>query len=221
VIAELREAIERFRAEASGAETRFKASWQRVALDEHGEAVLDRLTSEKWCHHVQPAFEIVPRESWHLLLRDCLHAEQAAREHKRIVEWCQAKIDGEKKASRAVEAIAAYVRDDRVVIVEGDDLVLEALRVLRVEIENVRRDAERILRQHSRKKDASASRSAGIGWLAESICKATGKANLRIVADLATAVLDIRSDGVSEDAVKHAVTPREWVQLPGRRRVRG
>lgn len=205
--AELREAIEHFRAEASP--------------DEHGEAVLDRLTSEEWRHQVQPAFEIVPRELWHLLLRDCLHAERAMREHPQIVEWCLAKIDGEKEASRAVEAIAAYVRDDRVVIVEGDDPVLEALRVLRVEIENDRRDAERTLSQHSRKRDASASRSAGIGWLAESIRKATGKANLRIVADLATAVLDIRSDGVSEDAVKHAVTPSEWVQLPGRRRVRG
>jgi hypothetical protein len=79
--------------------------------------------------------------------------------------------------------------------------------VLRVRITNDRGDAAVRLSQQSRKTDASAARSAALGWLAESIEKASGRPNSRHAAALAEAVLNL--DGVTESAVRKAIRPSD------------
>jgi hypothetical protein len=191
IAAELRGLVDRFRAEA------------RPPLDRYAIAVLARLVSEDCRHLVLPAFRVVPREGWWLLIRDCVRAEETTRNHRAIVKSFSAKIDDALVALQHCEAIAAYLRRH----CGGDDPAREKLTGLMAVIERDRCDAERFLSWRSRKTDTNARLSAGVGWLKESIHKATGKANRKIVADLAVVVLDARD--IDEVVVKHALTPSE------------
>jgi hypothetical protein len=91
--------------------------------------------------------------------------------------------------------------------VDGYDTAVEALDPLRVRIATDRGVAARRLRQQSRKTDVSAARSAALGWIAESVEKASGKPHLEHTASLAEAVLDL--DDVTEGAVRKAVRPSD------------
>ena len=189
--AAFREAVARFRAHFA-------------PLDEYAKAVLDRLTSEEWLRHALPAFDVVPRERWPILLGDCLYAEREMREHKRIAEHYRRTVDKAEEVLKGLDAIAAFVERCDVV----DEPAVEALAVLRARIANDRGVAARRRSQQSRKKnDPSAARSAALGWLAESVEKLSGKPNLRHAAALAEAVLDL--DGVTEGAVRKAVRPSD------------
>ena len=193
--AAFREAVARFRADFA-------------PLDENAKAVLDRLTSEKWLWYVLPVFEVVPPDRrWAILLGDCLHAEREMREHKRIAEHYRRTVDKAEEALKALDAVAAFVERPPVVG-KGDPAVEgEALGALMVRIANDRGDAALRLRQQSRKTDPSAARSAALGWLRQSVEKLSGKPNLKHVASLAEAVLDLVD--VTEGAVRKAVRPSD------------
>jgi hypothetical protein len=126
------------------------------------------------------------------------------RNHRPAAKRAQRTLAEADRAEEAIEILAAFVRRRRVLA--GDDPAIEALGVLRVDVDNARHDAERVLRERSRKTELPAARSAGIGWLAESVQGLSGKPHTRIVADLAIAVL---SGEVTEEAVRKAKTPRE------------
>jgi len=146
------------------------------------------------------AFAVLPPERWRLLIQDCIYAERAMREHKSVVEAMRRRTAATEKAMAALKTVGDFMRG-------CGDPVPGALETVRTELENARLDAERTLRQHSRKTDAVAARSAGVGWLKASVRELSGKPHLARVMDLAIAVLNL--DQLTEDAVRKAVTPSE------------
>src|SRR5262249_46412323 len=170
-VAELSKCVEQFKSE-------------HTDLDQHARSMLDRLISADWAQHVLPAFRAVPPEKRKVLLADCVRAELAARTHKPAVKHARAKYQAFGKAKKALKTIAAFLDRDNPAF--PPDALDEALHVIRVSIDNTKHDAERTLREHSRKKTNEAARALALGWLAESMNALTGKPNRKLVADLAT-----------------------------------
>jgi hypothetical protein len=207
----------RNRADAPVAIIAFRAAVERfrATAHKHAQAVLDRLIAEEWRQHVMPVFELIPQERWEILIGDCLHAERAMRMHKRIVERAKRTIDEADKAAKALKIIAGFVRECRndsefhstPSVTSGDDPEDEAPRVLGVRIYYCRLDAKRLLQLDRNNTSDPAARSAGIGWLAESILRLTDTPSRKLVADLAEAVLNL--EHVSEAAVRNAIMPSE------------
>jgi hypothetical protein len=235
--AELLAAVERFRAEAASrrmyllvvshghsrltgqiplAAAQRRMSSVRLLLDEHAAAVLDRLIADEWKRHVVPAFAVVPPERWRLLIQDCIYAERAMREHKPVVEAMLRRTAVAEEAMAALKTLIDLLRRCGVATTisdrSRDDPLPGALDTVRIEIEDARLDAERTLRQHSRKTDVAAARSAGVGCLKASIRGLSGKPYLARVMDLAMAVLNLDAEELTEDAVRKALTPREHLR---------
>jgi hypothetical protein len=193
VIADLRASVERFRTEAA-------------PLDEHAQDVLGRLITEDWRQHVVPAFKVVPRDRWNVLLHDCLSAERAMREHKPIVEKLQRRLIDADAAAKALDTVAKFVEP---LLAGNDDPVREALGTLRVQYYYNLLDTRRELKERGRKTHAAAARSAGIGWLKASVKGLSGKPNRKLVLALAEAVLNLDGGEVTPDMVTKAMTPRD------------
>lgn len=195
----LRDTVNRFRAQLA------KESAPVVPPDDAAHAVLDRLVEEEWAEHVLPAFCAVPMEDWPLLIRDCLLADRAMREHKQIAEAARRMNDQTPAAKNALKTVTSHLKLAGYET-KGDDPVAEALGLLRALIENTERDATRAAIETGRKIYHAAARSAGIGWLAEAMRRAAPNSpNHRgLTAELASAVLN---EEVSEDMVAHAAGP--------------
>jgi len=174
-------------------------------LDRHATSMLDRLISADWARHVLPAFCAVRPEKRRVLLADCVRADLAARTHAPAVEHAQVKIQTSGEAAKALKTIAAFLDRDSPAF--SPDALDEALHAIRASIDNTKRDAERTLREHSRKTTNEAARALALGWLAESMNALTGKPHTRLVADLAMAVLNCEEE-ITEAAVRKATTPQ-------------
>jgi hypothetical protein len=173
-----------------------------AALDEHAEAVLDRLVAEHWRQHVLPAFALVQDWERPLLVQACVGAERIARTHVATVERLRRRVRDAEKAAKVLLIPNSLLRVENG---SAPDPVQEALGVLKNEIRLCRRVAKFGLLER-RKTDAAAARSVGIGVLAEGVRIATGKSYRAEVAALATAVLNTR-EPVTGDMVRHALTP--------------
>lgn len=188
-------------------------------LDQHANSMLGRLISEDWETRVVRAFNVVPIAKRPIFLADCIRAELEARTHKQVVKCAQKKIAEAPKKISEFWRIAGFLGRgpsltpdplDLRVPIDSRDALDEALQLIRVSIENEQRDSERILKEHSRKTTDEAARASGIGWIADSMRKLTGKPRIELVADLATVVLN--SEDITAAAVRKALTPRQQLK---------
>jgi hypothetical protein len=170
-------------------------------LDEHGHKVLDRLASDE---RAPDAFvAVLPNgDRWNVLLSDCITANERARSHAKRICALRKQLQKAPRATKAVETIADFFDGIRS---EPFDPVKQALGTLRAEINFRRRLAEEDLGNLSRKKDASAARAQGTGWLRESVLRLSGRPNQKHVIVLAQIVLETRDIDLKN--VRKAVMP--------------
>jgi hypothetical protein len=88
--------------------------------------------------------------------------------------------------------------------------VREAFGVIRVDLYYRQRDHEYTVRSRSQKGDKESARSRAIGWLKESVRRLSGRPNYKPLMTLCEVVLNAPGE-ISQDALKRAVTPREWL----------
>jgi hypothetical protein len=150
--------------------------------------VLDRLASDE---RASDAFvAVLPNgDRWNVLLSDCITANERARSHAKRICALRKRLQKAPRATKAVETIADFFDGIRS---EPFDPVKQALGTLRAEINFWRRLAEEDLGTLSRKKDASAARAQGIGWLRESVLRLSRQPNQKHVIVLAQIVLETR-----------------------------
>jgi hypothetical protein len=141
---------------------------------------------------------------WEVLLGDCIIAERSARTLRHIVA---AAIQGRAQAEEAAEHVEWLARffEKSIVTVDGEqNPVADAINLLGGEVYTARLNAERVLKERSRKSDIATQRSAGIGWIKESVRRASGAPNLEHARVLAEAAL---GGEVTTDSVNKAVMP--------------
>jgi hypothetical protein len=217
----LKEAIARYRAKAGN------------GLDEHGHKVLDRLAADE---RAADAFvAVLPNgDRWHVLLEDCIKAEERARTLKKRVRALQDEIQKAPRALKAADVIADFFygprskldlseeacallrahengREDpeRLALLRSqiNDPINQALSLLRTQIKDTCRHYREFLSALSRKTDAWAARTAGIGWLRESVQRLSGRPNHKHVAVLAEIVLG--TEDIDIGSIRKAVMPKD------------
>jgi hypothetical protein len=88
--------------------------------------------------------------------------------------------------------------------------IRESFGRIRVDLYYRQSDHEYNVRSISRKGDKVSARSRAVGWVKESVRRLSGQGNFEHVATLCDVVLDT-DQPISLDAVRRAITPREWL----------
>jgi hypothetical protein len=225
----LKVAIARYRAKAGN------------GLDQDAQKVLDRLAADE--RAADAFFAVLPNgDRWGVLLSDCITADERARSHAKRIRALQDKIQKAPRALKAAVIIADFFygprskldlseeafallrahengREDpqRLALLRSqiNDPINQALSLLRAQIKDTCRHYRQFLSALSRKTDAWAARSEGIGWLRESVQRLSGRPNHKQVAVLAEIVLG--TEDIDIGSVRKAVMPRD--ALRGRKSV--
>jgi hypothetical protein len=188
------------------AEQRLKATIEANdpgGKDECGQAVYRRLLEHPGA---AASFAAIRPDGmrWDVLLTNCITAERIARTQRKIVAGARKSCKEAEKAATDLKRLAEFF-DKRISVPDGQsNPIADAIDLLGHEISSIRRYAERFLSERSRKADVEAQRSAGIGWIKESVRRLSGKPYLEDVRVLAEATLGCE---VTLDSVNKAVMP--------------
>jgi hypothetical protein len=181
--------------------------------DRHSEGVCERLLDSE--AHMSFAAIRPDGTRWNVLLQDCIIAERNSRELWQIVAGA---AEDERRANEAAGLIERLVK----ILGSGQpaagqpDFIGDALNLLRVEAYTRRLAARNCIREHSRKTDAAAATSAAVGWIKESVRRASaGRGKAEHVKVLADAALGIMNDSVTEDTIRRAVEPSDALNTGG------
>jgi hypothetical protein len=200
-------------------------------LSQDGQKVLNSLAKDG---RAADAFvAVLPNgDRWHVLLGDCIKAEERARTLKKRARALRDKIQKAPRALKAVDTIADFfygsrskldlskeayelvrARDngredpERCAMLRDqiNDPINQALSLLRSQINEIRRHYRDFLSALSRKTDALAARTEGIAWLRESVWRLSKRAHDEHVATLAQIVLGDANIDIGN--VRKAVMP--------------
>jgi hypothetical protein len=190
-----RRAVKVTGAELSVAIDSYRGACQPLTADEG--RILDRLTQSGDAAKAFTALglsEVKGRR----FIKDCVQAHRFDHvEHRTHVE----RLRYFEKMLAKLEALEKYIGAST-----EDDV--EAVRMMRVALYYRRGRHQYDLLSTSRKGDKASARSRAIGWLKESVRRLSGRPNHDHLMTLCNVVFDKR---ISLDAVKRAVTPKEWL----------